>query len=126
MTRNRIIGHQQNLFGGTETPLWARTGFTQPAARRKDPATSHNAARLARKLAGLHREAIVACLSAHGPLGKDGIACRTKLTGVAVARRTVELQRDGRIEPTGKLVMSTAGRPEREWRIKQDNGASTQ
>lgn len=118
--RNQFVGYQQNLFGGPDTEMW--TSGRPPLARRKDPATSHNAAALARKLAGLHREAIVACLAAHGPLGKDGIACRTKLTGVAVARRTVELQRDGRIEPTGKLVMSTAGRHEREWQIK---GAAT-
>jgi hypothetical protein len=58
---------------------------------------------------------IVDCLKRHGPLGKDGIAARCRLTGVAVARRTVELQRALLIRPTGKTVPSTAGRPEREW-----------
>ena len=52
-----------------------------------------------------------------GALGKDGIAARTGLTGVAVARRTAELQRAGLIQPTGKTVLSTAGRPEREWKV---------
>lgn len=51
----------------------------------------------------------------HGALGKDGIAQRTNLDGVAVARRLTELQRAGLICTTGKTVQSTAGRAEREW-----------
>ena len=62
-----------------------------------------------------HHAIIVGCLKRHGALGKDGIAARTGLTGVAVARRTAELLRAGLIRPTGKNVLSTAGRPEREW-----------
>jgi len=53
--------------------------------------------------------------AARGPMGKDGIAARTSLTGVAVCRRLAELQRMGKIAPTGKTVLSTAGRHEREW-----------
>jgi hypothetical protein len=88
----------------------------EPQARRSDPPTSHQAAASARELQAQHHQVIVACLKRHGALGKDGIAARTGLTGVAVARRTAELQRAGLIQPTGKTVLSTAGRPEREWK----------
>lgn len=86
-----------------------------PQARVLDPMTSHEAAASAKELQARHAALIVDCLNRHGPLGKDGIAARTKLTGVAVARRAVELQRAGAIRPTGKTVTSTAGRNEREW-----------
>lgn len=87
-----------------------------PTARRSDPATSHAAAASAKELQGEHQRLILACLEQHGPLGKDGISARTRLSGVAIARRTVELQRAGMIEWTGRTVPSTAGRKEREWR----------
>jgi len=88
-----------------------------PAARRSDPATSHLAAAAARELQVEHQRQILTCLRKHGPLGKDGIASRTRLAGVQVCRRTVELERVKLIKPTGKRVPSAAGRPEREWRI---------
>ena len=86
-----------------------------PRARREDPATSHAAADEARELAQRHARIIVQCLKDCGPLGKDGIGARTMLTGVQIARRTVELERSGLIRWTGKTVKSTAGRGEREW-----------
>lgn len=86
-----------------------------PIARRTDPATSHQAAAQARELAARHHRIIVDCLKAHGPLGKDGIAVRTSITGVAVCRRLTELERAGLARPTGRNVQSTAGRAEREW-----------
>ena len=86
-----------------------------PAARATDPATSHQAAAQARELAQQHHRTILAALEQHGPMGKDGIAARTNLTGVAVCRRLTELQRMGKIVPTGRTVLSTAGRHEREW-----------
>ena len=90
----------------------------EPRARRSDPATSFTAAEAARDLQARHQRQILECLREHGPLGKDGIAARTRLDGVAVARRTVELERAGLIETTGRTVMSAAGRPEREWHLK--------
>lgn len=86
-----------------------------PLARHGDPGTSHRAADRAAALARRHREVILCCLEDHGPLGKDGIAARTQLTGVAVARRMCEMERAGQVQPTGKTVVSTAGRHEREW-----------
>ena len=53
-------------------------------------------------------------------MGKDGIAARTNLTGVAVCRRLTELQRMGKIAPTGRVVASAAGRSEREWGLLRD------
>lgn len=91
-----------------------------PAARRRDPETSHIAAAAARDLQARHQQMILDCLRKHGPLGKDGIAACTRIDGVAVARRTVELQRARLIELTGRTVQSTAGRPEREWCIRVD------
>jgi predicted ArsR family transcriptional regulator len=87
-----------------------------PLARRSDPSTSHEAAASAKDLQARHHRIILACLRDHGPAGKDRVAALTSLTGVAVCRRLVELERAGLIAPTGRNVKSTAGRNEREWR----------
>lgn len=91
-------------------------GMAPPAARRRDPATSHLAAEQAKELRQRHHGLILAALREHGALGKDGIGARTSLTGVQVCRRLDELHEMGLIALTGKTVMSTAGRAEREWR----------
>jgi len=88
----------------------------EPMARRTDPVTSHLAAAQAKEMAAKHHRTILACLEAHGALGKDGIASRTQLTGHAVGKRLCELERMGLICTTGKTVLSTSGRQEREWR----------
>jgi predicted ArsR family transcriptional regulator len=88
-----------------------------PRARRKDPVTSHLAAQSAAELQKAHFEIILVCLKKHGALGKDGIAARTRLDGVAVARRLPELERKGLVKPTGRTVPSTSGREEREWAL---------
>jgi predicted ArsR family transcriptional regulator len=96
----------------------APTVVAPPLARSTDPGTSHAAAASAKELQGQHHRLIVACLEQHGPLGKDGIAARTRLDGVQTCRRLTELARLGLIEWTGKTVSSTAGRAEREWRAR--------
>jgi hypothetical protein len=88
---------------------------TVPMARRTDPETSHAAAESARELATRHHHAIITALRVHGPMGKDAIARRLGLTGVMVARRLPELERQGRAMPTGRTVTSDTGRQEREW-----------
>ena len=105
---------QLDLYGGVPAMLQSMPAEI-PKARRADPATSHAAADEARELAQRHARIIVQCLKDSGPLGKDGIGARTQLTGVQIARRTVELERAGLIRWTGKTVKSTAGRGEREW-----------
>lgn len=87
-----------------------------PRARASDPATSHAAAASAKELSAQHAILILGALM-RGPAGKDRIATITRLTGVQVCRRLVELERAKAIRPTGKTVMSTAGRLEREWEL---------
>lgn len=91
----------------------------EPAARHSDPETSKQAAAQAKELAARHHRLILDVLQQHGPLGKDGIAARLRgLDGVAVCRRLTELNRVGKIKPTGRNVQSTAGRAEREWTLQ--------
>lgn len=87
-----------------------------PGARASDPITSHLAASQAKELAAVQHRIIVEVLSLSGPLGKDGIAARTHLTGHAVGKRMSELERFGMAVTTGRTVPSTSGRAEREWR----------
>ncbi len=84
--------------------------------RARDPETSRIAARRANEFAATQCDTIHAALTRHGPLSKDGIATRTRLDSVAVARRLADLQKAGRATPTGDLATSVSGRPERVWR----------
>jgi transcription initiation factor IIE alpha subunit len=88
-----------------------------PRVRNTDPLTSWQAAGSAKDLASRHALIIVDCLTKHGALGKDGIAAQTGLESMQVARRLHELERDGEICLTGKVVKSKSGRMEREWKI---------
>lgn len=84
-------------------------------SRKLDPITSHQAAESIKETASQHFQLIHECLREHGPLGKDGIARHTGLTGNQIARRLPEMQKMNLIKETGKLVLSDAGRKEREW-----------
>jgi len=94
--------------------------FIFPRVRKSDPLTSFEAADNAKELANKHGLQIVACLTQHGPQGKDGIAAHTGLDGNQVARRLKELETLGFIGLTGKTVKSKSNRQEREWRILGD------
>jgi predicted ArsR family transcriptional regulator len=83
------------------------------AARRTDPATSHEAAKAAP--VAEHQRLILDALG-QGPAGASGIAARCGLSGHQVNKRLTELARTGRIVETGRTVRSTSGRSEREWR----------
>jgi len=85
-------------------------------ARKLDPITSHQAAESIKQTAPQHIELIHNCLHEHGPLGKDGVARITKLSGNQIARRLPEMAKIGLVEETGELVLSDAGRKERQWR----------
>ena len=89
-----------------------------PRVRNTDPLTSWQAAGSAKDLASRHASLIVDCLKKYGAMGKDGIAAQTGLESMQVARRLHELERDGEIKLTGKVVKSKSGRMEREWQIK--------
>lgn len=87
----------------------------EPRARKSDPATSHEAAISAKELQAQHCRTIVGALKRYGPSGVDRIAALTKLTNYQVSKRMCELERVGHAKPTGKDVMSLAGRAQREW-----------
>jgi predicted ArsR family transcriptional regulator len=86
------------------------------AARSSDPVTSHQAAAQAGGLATKHQRQILAALL-DGPAGASGIAARCGLLSHQVNKRINELARDGRIVQTGRVVTSSSGRGEREWRV---------
>lgn len=85
-------------------------------ARATDPDTSHEAAALAVQFITRQQALIVDALKA-GPAGKDEIARRARLAGVAVARRLPDLQSLGVVVTTGNKVLSDSGRSEREWAL---------
>ena len=84
------------------------------AARRTDPATSHEAAKTAP--VSEHQRLIMDALG-QGPAGASGIGARCGLSGHQVNKRLTELARTGRIVETGRTVRSSSGRGEREWQI---------
>lgn len=97
---------------------FAKDFWDAPKARRADPATSHGAAARAKELQAAHICLILGALR-QGPAGKDRIARRAGLTGVAVARRCSELAaaKPPAIKDTGRTEPSDAGRPERVWEL---------
>lgn len=86
-----------------------------PRVRATDPITSFEAADQAKELASKHHKTIIEALKT-GAMGKDGIAAKTGLDGIQVARRLSELAKMGLIELTGNKAQSKSGRSEREWR----------
>ena len=88
-----------------------------PRARQSDPATSHAAAARVAEFAGTHAEIILQCLTRHGPQTVDQIAARTRLFSQQINKRLPELDRQGRVEPTGLARASASGRMERVWRL---------
>jgi len=93
-----------------------------PRARTTDPLTSIEATDQV-DFSVEHYDIILECLIKYGPLGKDGIASRTRLDGNQVARRLSEMAKLHFIETTGQTVKSNAGRSEREWQIKEKYNA---
>jgi hypothetical protein len=89
--------------------------FDLPLCRASDPITSYQTADKAKAFKATQGDLIVSVLREYGNLGKDGIAARCGLTGVAVARRIKELRECGRVVGTGRKAQSTTGNPEQEW-----------
>jgi predicted transcriptional regulator len=90
--------------------------FDAPLARRTDPATSHAAAATVRAFSSDHHQAILAAL-ALGPAGGSWIGKRCGLGSHQIGKRLSELKRGGKIVETGRTVISTSGRGEREWKV---------
>lgn len=86
----------------------------EPLARNSDPATSHAAARRARRyIAPSHRERILGVL--WRPLIPSEIARFTGLTVVQIDRRLPEMQAAGDVRLTGIERNGPNGTPMREW-----------
>jgi hypothetical protein len=90
--------------------------FAQPAARRTDPETSHQAAVKAKAFAGRHAAAILEALRA-GPAGQTEIAKRCGLLPHQCGKRLSELCRTGDVALTGRWVVNGGGCREREWQV---------
>ena len=86
----------------------------KPQARNSDPYTSHLAAQSMNP--SIHHSLIIQALST--PAGKTLIAERSGLDHNQVSRRLNELQKEGIIGLTGKTVLSSTNRKEREWYLR--------
>lgn len=73
----------------------------EPRARRRDPSTSHAAAKKAASVAPNHRNLIMAKLT--HPMDAYDIAAATGLSQVQVCRRLPELDAMGLAHPTGTV-----------------------
>jgi hypothetical protein len=85
--------------------------FIHPA-RNTDPGTSHEAANSIDFRANNFKVILYVLRT---PMGKDGIARLSGLSGEQVCRRLTEMERLKLVRPTGKKVLSDTGRNEREW-----------
>ena len=105
------------LFDPTDSLL--QPLFDEPAARRTDPATSHEAAARVNP-AGTRARALLA-LNASGHRGLTDFerAARTGLGQTSVGKRRLDLLRAGMVEPTGERRPSPTGTPALVFRITE-------
>ena len=89
--------------------------FAPRRARRRDPATSHDAAAHAVTFAGEHCQRVLAGLRALGRAGAEQIGQAIGMEPYAVRKRTAELERAGLIRDTGATRKTATGRSERIW-----------
>jgi hypothetical protein len=83
-----------------------------PAARAKDPMTSHKAAEGAKVFAPSQKEQILEALRI-GPASKTEISRRTGINDVAVARRCSELVKERKVLVLSEDGVSASGNVER-------------
>jgi len=88
-----------------------------PGARRRDPATSHDAARSMRTAATEQGARVFNALQALGQAGAEQIAERSGMDAYAVRKRLPELEAAGVIQTTGDTRRTASGRSERVWRV---------
>jgi predicted ArsR family transcriptional regulator len=87
-----------------------------PLARRTDPVTSHEAARMASEFAGTHCARIHAALIQCGPMDPEQIGAMVGMDGYQCRKRLSDLKKAGNAEPTGEVVPTRSGRSQRVWR----------
>lgn len=85
-------------------------------ARRRDPATSKEAASRVKEFAAGQCAAILAVLREKGPLGAEQIAAYLNIDAYAVRKRLADLEHAGRARPLALHRMTASGRHERIWR----------
>lgn len=89
--------------------------FTPRRARRRDPATSQEAAMLAVLFIPEHQRRVLAGLRALGRAGAEQIGQAIGMEPYAVRKRISELERAGLIRDTGATRKTASGRSERVW-----------
>lgn len=88
-----------------------------PRARARDPQTSHDAASTVDRFASGHYALILDALRRFKRAGAEQIAGATHLDAYQVRKRTVELERAGRIRVTDETRVTATGRRERIWTL---------
>lgn len=98
--------------------------FAATHSRRTDPTTSKRAASSMAVASEAQREAIYWSLVRAGgqSLTADEIALREGMTLEQVCRRLPDLEKDGRVEPTGETRPTRSGRAARCWRLRKVGG----
>ncbi len=94
--------------------------FTTTHARRSDPATSHEAARMAQGLAERHKTIIVNVLHHAGfqsGFTSQEIANCCKLNYLQVVRRMSDLMADRKVQDSGQTRPSPGGRRATVWEL---------
>lgn len=86
-----------------------------PLARRRDPATSHQAAARVQEFSGAQHVLILSAL--HRPGTVYDIAKRTGIPAHAVGKRMHELEKGGKVAWTGATAKSPSGRDCRVWAV---------
>lgn len=86
-------------------------------ARNTYPITSHIAAYRVGEFRESQWQSILSCLKDSGPLGAEGISYFTDIEAYAIRKRLPELERDGMVRTTGRLLRTISGRYEREWEV---------
>lgn len=101
---NRIIGHQKDLYGAPEVPLWSSGHAPKPRApraRKTDPSTSHEAAAKAKLTAAGVDDRIFDAIDTHGPMTSHEIADKTGISLVSVSPRIKPMRLVGILKDTG-------------------------
>jgi predicted ArsR family transcriptional regulator len=88
-------------------------------ARRRDPATSQEAAARVAEFAGTHHAKILEALIKIGsPAGAEQIAAYSKIDAYQVRKRLPELDRAGLVRSFEQTRVTASGRHERLWGLK--------
>jgi len=106
------------LFGPKPTTTPPPAPSCAPAARARDPETSHEAAEGAKVFAPSQSERILEALQL-GPAGKTELWRRTAISDVAIARRCTDLCRVGRLVVVSEDGLSLTGNRERVYDLSE-------